>query len=238
MLALVTPTRRRWPFLIEQARAIAPQLADRDLWIIGGDNEYFDDAKLKQIEGIVPRNRLAWVRFEYWHESNVNRLRNSLAAFAPWTHDIVECDDHDPLAPYALAEIRHALDSGYDYVFGWHEQRVQIESGGEWEQWPTVERSYEPGDFAAGKIDAIAVRAIRRSLWDKVGGWSDRWPGGDKDLATRAEALGAAITCLPRPLCTVTVDPSGIMGMRNWPTCPHPPSPARRIVAACQEQQL
>lgn len=209
MLAILTPTRGRWDQLLEQAQTLKPQLGHDDLWIIGCDRSADEDAAIQIAFMIEPRQN-CWIHFDYLHESNVNRLRNALAAFAPPTHDIVELDDHDTIAPHALSEIRHALEAGYDYVFGWHRQVVAIEQPDgslQDEVWPTVERDYTPGAFARHEYDAIGLRAIRRSLWDKLGGWGTRFPGGHYDLAQRAEALGARIVCLQTSLCAVRVEP-------------------------------
>ena len=218
-LAIITPTRGRFPFLIEQARALAPQLGDGDLWLIGCDNSRPSPTTMAAIAETVPRPFLAWVDLEYAHESTVDRVANALAAFAPPAHDIAEVDDHDPLVPDALSEIRHAFEAGYEYVFGWHEQRIRIEAGGDWERWPTVERDYTVGAFARHEYDAIGLRAVRRSLWDKLGGRdSQKFPFGHYDLGVRAEAAGASIVCLQKALCTVTVEPEwSICGLlRRW----------------------
>lgn len=208
-LAIITPTKWRWPLLLEQASALAPQLVDGDLWIIGCDSCDMPAWVVNAIVRLIPPERLADLRFSYSDQGRaVDRLARSLAAFAPPTHDICEVDDHDPLSVDALSEIRHAFDAGYDYIMGWHHQRVQLEPGGPWEQWPTVEREYTPGAFARHEFDAIGLRAVRRSLWDKLGGRdSSKFPVGHYDMAVRAEAAGAKIVCLQKPLCTVTIAP-------------------------------
>lgn len=212
-LAIVTPTRGRWPHLIEQAHALAPQLGHDDLWIIGCDCSFDGDAASK-IAFIIEPRQTCWLRFDYCDIGcAVDRLANSLAAFAPPDLHIVEIDDHDRIEPYALSEIRHAFDAGYDYVFGWHGQRVQIEQPDgtfAWEQWPTVKRQYTPGAFARREFDALGLRAVRRSLWDRLGGRDSRkFPLADYDMALQAEASGASIVCLQRALCCVTVEPEG-----------------------------
>lgn len=213
MLACITPTRLRPIALIEQARALAPQLHPTDLWVIVTDSAPPPHFVVETIAGIVPPDNLAWLNCRYTRPKDgtgcVNRLRNVGAAFAP-EHDLVEIDDHDLAEPHALDEIRAAFDAGYEYVFGWHNQAVKIEQQDgtlALECWPTVERDYSPGDFTAGKFDAIALRAIKRSLWDVLGGWDGVWPGGDKSLAIRAEQAGASIVCLQLPLCTVQIEP-------------------------------
>jgi hypothetical protein len=218
-LAIITPTRDRFEFLAEQATLLAPQLGPDDLWLIGCDNSPPRPTALATIGEIVPRPFVVWMNFEYTHESTVDRVANALVAFALPAHDIVEVDDHDPLSPDTLSEIRHAFEAGHDYVFGWHEQRIQIEAGADWERWPTVERDYTPGAFARHEYDAIGLRAVRRSLWDRLGGRdSERFPFGHYDLAVRAEAAGASIVCLQKALCAVTVEPQrSICGqLRRW----------------------
>lgn len=214
-LAIITPTRERWPFLREQSRAIRPQLAPDDVWLIGSDEGEPCHADINyEMAGIdVPAAQVILCRFDYRQRPPegrgvVDRLANSLAAFAPPTHDLVEIDDHDPIAPDGLSEIRHAFAAAYDFVFGWHQQRVKIDPDGPFEAWPTIERDYTPGAFARHEFDAIGLRAVRRSLWDKLGGRdSSKFPFGHYDLAVRAEALGARIVCLQKPLCTVTIEP-------------------------------
>ena len=132
-LSLVTPTRRRWHWLRRQARAIAGQLAPDDRWIIAVDNDRPDNKVLGDIARLVPAEQITWLHAAYTRPAPpvacVNRLRNAATALAPAGHDIVEVDDHDLLAPYALAEIRAALSAGYDYVFGWQHQQAVISVG-------------------------------------------------------------------------------------------------------------
>jgi hypothetical protein len=79
------------------------------------------------------------------------------------------------------------------------------------EPWPDVQHRYQHGAFERREIDGIGVRAFKRWLWTKLGGWATNvWPGGDYDFALRAERLGANIVCLEQPLCTVTVEPESI----------------------------
>ena len=81
------------------------------------------------------------------------------------------------------------------------------------EPWEDVKRTYTAGGFERGELgtDGLALRAIRRELWDKLGGWDVRvWPCADKDFASRAERAGANITCLDAFLCTVTIEPDSL----------------------------
>ncbi|HVA46470.1 MAG TPA: hypothetical protein VNH11_08860 [Pirellulales bacterium] len=209
-LALITPTRRRWHWLRKQARAIAGQLSPDDCWIVAVDNDQANPRVADEIGQMIPAQQLVWLHCAYARPTPpvacVNRLRNAATALAPAAHDIVEVDDHDLLAPYALAEIRAALSAGYDYVFGWYHQQAVVERCGI-EKWPEVEHRYQRGAFERREIDGIGVRAFKRWLWQTLGGWSTNvWPGGDYHFALRAERLGANIVCLEQPLCTVTIE--------------------------------
>jgi hypothetical protein len=236
-LSLITPTRRRWHWLREQARSIAGQLAPDDRWIIAVDNDQLDKNIIGEMARLIPADQIIWLHAAYNRPEPpvacVNRLRNAATALAPARQDIVEVDDHDILAPYALAEIRMALAAGYDYVFGWYHQQAVVEArGGEGEsgregelefspsptpslssleKWPDVEHRYQRGAFERREIDGIGVRAFKRWLWTKLGGWATHvWPGGDYHFALRAEAIGAKIVCLEQPLCTVTIESDSI----------------------------
>ncbi|HET6880426.1 MAG TPA: hypothetical protein VFI31_09740, partial [Pirellulales bacterium] len=131
-LSLITPTRRRWHWLREQARAIAGQLAPLDRWIIAVDNDRPDKTVVGDVARLIPAEQIIWLHVAYTRPEPpvgcVNRLRNAATALAPIGHDIVEVDDHDILAPYALSEIRTALAAGYDYVFGWYHQQAVVEA--------------------------------------------------------------------------------------------------------------
>jgi hypothetical protein len=270
-LTLVTPTRCRWHWLREQARAIAGQLTPDDCWIVAIDNDLPSARVVAEIAQMIPARQLTWLQCTYTRPEPplgcVNRLRNAATALAPAGHDIVEVDDHDILTPYALAEIRMALAAGYDYVFGWYHQQAVIEgpprsvgnalcgdppsvgnalcgvpradalsgiphktdgpstgksrnategvpyrrSRSQLETWPAIEHRYQRGAFERREIDAIGVRAFKRWLWTRLGGWASHvWPGGDYQFALRAEAIGAKIVCLEQPLCTVTVEAESI----------------------------
>jgi len=273
MLALITPTRRRWNWLVRQAEIVAAQLDSDDRWIIVRDNdrpvagfaspdyswsrswlrkksgrgrelrqnscefrystvrEFLPGPRIirarirehdvcDEIETLIGRGRLVWVDLNYARPvppvACVNAARNAGAALAPAGCDLVEVDDHDLLEPLALAQIRHAFASGCDYVFGdFHQQAIVESPDGRsvLETWPDVKHDYRPGGFTRGEIEAIGVRAIRRELWDRLGGWSNKvWPCADYDFATRAEAVGANIICLDQPLCTVTVEAESLSG--------------------------
>ncbi|MGH7139190.1 MAG: glycosyltransferase family A protein, partial [Pirellulales bacterium] len=129
-LALITPTRGRWHWLRKQARAIAGQLSPDDCWIVAIDNDLPSARAIAEIAQLIPERQLTWLHWTYARPTPpvgcVNRLRNATTALAPAGHDIVEVDDHDILAPYALAEIRMALAAGYDYVFGWYHQQAVV----------------------------------------------------------------------------------------------------------------
>lgn len=257
-LSLITPTRGRWHWLRKQARAIAKQLSPDDGWIIAIDNDLPSARVIAEIAQMIPARQLTWLDCTYARPTPpvgcVNRLRNAATALAPAGHDIVEIDDHDILAPYALAEIRMALAAGYDYVFGWYHQQAVVESPtvnglrnacgdtvasrqrsvGEGERgregelevapspsrplslsciepWPDVQHRYQRGAFERREIDGIGVRAFKRWLWTRLGGWATHvWPGGDHHFALRAEAIGAKIVCLEQALCTVTIEAESI----------------------------
>jgi hypothetical protein len=85
---------------------------------------------------------------------------------------------------------------------------IDVPSGGRMlETWPDEKHQYYRGAFADNAIKAIGVRAFKRWLWTKLGGWSKTvWPCGDYDFAYRAEKIGARIACLNTPLCTVMND--------------------------------
>ena len=111
---------------------------------------------------------------------------------------IVELDDHDLIEMTAIERIR-SLVHDYDYVFG--ACHVAGDAAG------TIDPGYIPGAFARNECEPIGVRAIRRTLWDDLGGWDHRLTrGGCLDFAKRAEAAGAKIVCTATPLCTITLD--------------------------------
>lgn len=216
-LALITPTRRRWRALEEQAAKLAPQLGAEDRWIIVIDQDHSPSPRLvDRLNQLIGAERLVWCLLCYQRPdppaARVNHARNAGAALAPAGYHLVELDDHDPIESYALSEIRHAFDAGWDYVFGCYKQRALFQApGGKLvcETWPNVERTYSPGGFGRDELgaDGIGLRAIRRPWWDKLGGWRlDVWPCGDIDFARRAEQAGARIVCLDVPLCTVTIE--------------------------------
>jgi hypothetical protein len=221
MLALITPTRRRWQWMTRQAEIIAGQLDRDDRWIVVADADQPPQDMWNEIDQQIGAERLVLVCLNYLHPmppvACVNRARNVGAALAPAGYDLVEVDDHDLLEPFALSEIRRASEAGYDYVFGnFHQQALLVDPSGRrafLEPWPDVTHDYRPGGFATREIEAIGLRAIRRALWERLGGWSDKvWPGGDFDFAERAERAGARIACLETPLCTVTVEPESLSG--------------------------
>lgn len=213
-LAIVTPTRRRWHWLSEQANRLAGQLHGDDRWIVAIDNDRPPPGVRNEIEHQVGKSRLVWLECHYARPNPpaacVNRLRNAATALASSTAAVMELDDHDLLEPYALSEIRAALEAGYDYVFGWHCQQAVVESPDRATtiaRWPDVRHCYSPGAFERGEIEVIGVRAFTRELWNRLRGWSTEvWPGGDYDFALRAERAGARIACIEQPLVTVTVE--------------------------------
>lgn len=233
-LSLITPTRRRWHWLRKQARAIAGQLAADDCWIIVVDDDQANQRVVNEVAELIPNQQLTWLHCSYARPvppvACVNRLRNAATALAPARHDVVEVDDHDILAPYALAEIRMALAAGYDYVFGWYHQQAVVScplpskaapnqqatghgqrATDKLEPWPDVQHRYQRGAFERHEIDGIGMRAFKRWLWTRLGGWATNvWPGGDYHFALRAESIGAKIVCLEQPLCTVTVEADSI----------------------------
>lgn len=216
-LAVITPTRRRWQALEEQAARLAPQLGPDDRWIIVIDQDHSPSGRLvEQFNQWIGAERLVWCLLCYLRPdppvARVNHARNAGAALAPPGAHIVELDDHDLIENYALSEVRRAFDAGYDYVFGGYKQRALFQApGGKLlsETWPNVAHAYSPGGFARNDLgaDGIGLRAVRRELWNKLGGWRlDVWPCADKDFARRAEQSGAQIICLEMPLCTVTIE--------------------------------
>jgi hypothetical protein len=218
MLSIITPTRRRWHWLARQAEILAGQLGPADRWIVVGDNDGPPADAWNDVARKVGHERLILIDLSYARPvppaGCVNVARNAGAALAPAGCDIVEVDDHDLLEPFALSEIRHAFEAGYDYVFAdFHQQAlVELPDGrAAIETWPDVKHDYRRGGFARHEIEAIGVRAIRRELWDRLGGWSNTvWPCADYDLAQRAEAAGARVVCLEQPLCTVLIDPESL----------------------------
>lgn len=219
-LALITPTRNRWYWLTEQAKRIAAQLGQDDCWVIVIDQDNVPPKVVEQLNELVGVERLYWALLCYARQNppvaRISYAHNVGVAMAPPGHAIVEVDDHDLLEPGALDAVREALDRGVDYVFGcYHQQAIIDGPGGRTfvEPWPDVQREYPVDGFARDALgtDGIALRAIRRTLWDRLGGWKlDVWPCADKDFAVRAERLGASIECLPQFLCTVTVEPDSL----------------------------
>lgn len=222
-LSVVTPTCRRWVHILEQAPVLAPQLRDDDKWIIVIDNDQTPMSVINKLNDTIGIEKLVWAQLSYLRPippvNRVNHARNVGAAMAPGGHHLVELDDHDLIEKYTLDEVRAAFDAGWDYVFGNYKQRAIIHghpSGKAMvEPWPDVKRSYLPGGFSRNDTgtDGIGLRAVRRELWNSLGGWrTDVWPQADKDFAIRAEAHGARIVCLDLPLCTVTIDPDSLSG--------------------------
>jgi hypothetical protein len=218
MLALITPTRGRWQWLTRQAEIVAAQLDEHDRWIVVCDNDRPPAGVWDEIEGRMGHERLVSIVLNYARPvppvGCVNRARNAGAALAQAGYDIVEVDDHDLLLPDALDRIRRALEAPSDYGFGgFHQQAlVDVPDGrAVLEAWPDVKHDYQPGGFTRHEIEAIGVRAIRRELWDRLGGWSGTvWPCADYEFAQRAEAAAARIVCLDEPLCTVLIDPESL----------------------------
>lgn len=217
-LAIITPTRKRWHWLLQQARSLAPQLRDDDRWVVVVDNDQPDEKAIDHVSQLIGQERLIWAMLCYMRPcvpaACINRCHNVGAAIAPADAHLVEIDDHDLVEPHALDEIRLALVNDYDYVFGWHRQQALLAgpNGRDYlETWPDVRHDYARGGFERGEIDAIGPRGIRRSLWDKLGGWDPHvWPCADKDFARRAEQAGASIVCLELPLATVTIEPDSL----------------------------
>jgi hypothetical protein len=220
-LCVVTPTRKRWRWLRDQARALAPQLVDGDFWVVVIDADQPDPELMDEIEAVAG-SRLIVVnlvyRWTYPPMGNVNRARNAGVAMAPIHCDgIVELDDHDIIKPGAIEAIREALVQNADYVYGDSDQQAITEPmPGQFllEVWPTVTRNeYTSGAFDRGEVDGVGIRAISRELWHALGGWHPRaFPGGDADFAARAEKIGAKFVHLDKVLCTITIDPDSIMG--------------------------
>lgn len=217
-LAIITPTRQRWHWLARQAAALAPQLSPDDRWIIGVDNDQPDERHTERIRELVGDRMLIWAHFCYERPEPpvgvVNRLRNSLVSFAEPEANIVELDDHDIAAKDALAEIRHAFEVGNEFVFSWHHSDCLLEAPtGELllEPWPDYRPHYTAGGFARGDCQPCGIRAVKRELWNRLGGWSpDVWPEGNMHFCMRAESAGAKICCIEKPLCRVLIDPDGI----------------------------
>lgn len=215
MLGIVTPTRLRWKWLVQQAEALAPQLGPTDHWVIVVDFDEPDQQALERIRGLVGE-RLTVAFLDYQRTSpfaRVNQARNSgVALLPPHVTGIVELDDHDIISPDALSLIRHGL-SDFDYVFGDYRQQAVIPSpmGNLLEPWPTVERTYKAGDFQAGNIEAIGLRAFRMTTWDRVGGWPLHiWPCADMAFAQHVEHLGLSVGHIPEVLSTVTIEPDSL----------------------------
>lgn len=219
-LAIVTPTRRRWQWLAQQAQRIAPQLHDNDRWIVVIDNDQAPQELMDAIIEIVGPERLICCLLSYLRPEPpvgcVNVAHNAGASLAPSEHAIVEIDDHDLIEPGALDAVRTALADGADYVFGWYKQEALITGprGQRYiEPWPFVKPTYEHGAFRKGTMGdgGAGMRAIDRKLWNDLGGWDvSAWPSGDRQLAIRAEAEATRIVCIPQFLCTVLIDPDGI----------------------------
>lgn len=219
-LAVCIVTRRRWtPWLVHQLDLLAPQMASDDAMVLVVDCDTIPEDVFEQARDQFG-SRLTIVQLSYARpevpDACINRARNVGGAMAPAGYDLVEVDDHDPLATFALEQIREAFDAGAEYVFGsYHQQAVLVmpDRREMTETWPDIVHQYTPGAFGRGEIDAIGLRAIKRGLWHKLGGWSETiWPCADKELAVRAEQAGAKIVCLAACLCTVTIDATSLSG--------------------------
>ncbi len=220
-LHLVTPTRKRWGWMQQQAMAILPQLREGDTWIIVVDNDS-PSADFVEVAQSFDPSQLIIADLSYARPrvpvGCVNRARNVGALFVPQDGTIVDVDDHDLLAPDALDAIREAMREDC-YVFGHYAQMayVPIMIGGNVqtlaEPWPDVRHEYTPGALARGEIDGIGLRACSKQRWDALGGWSPAvWPGADKDFAVRYESRWPdCVRCLAKPLCTVAIEPDSLM---------------------------
>lgn len=216
-LCIVTPTRNRWRWLRSQAEALAPQLADGDLWVVVADSCPVDVEVMDQVAGWLGE-RMAVVELSYARRGDrgcVNRARNVGTQFAKSNQSIVEVDDHDIVTPGCLDALREAIGWA-GYVYGdCHQEAVLRSPGGDFqfiEPWPDV-----TGEYGCGGRDVIGVRAFRKQLWDSLGGWrEDVWPGGDWDFFQRAahelEGVDPGIVHLEQALCTVLVDADSISG--------------------------
>ncbi|HEX7379646.1 MAG TPA: glycosyltransferase family A protein [Pirellulales bacterium] len=202
-LALITPTRRRWHWLRKQARAIAGQLAPDDCWIIIVDNDQANQRAVNEIAELIPARQLTWLHASYTRPEPpmgcVNRLRNAATALAPARHDIVEVDDHDLLAPYALAEIRMALAAGYDYVFGWYHQQAVVESSLSLRERVRV-RADEVADYS--QLPSALTPALSRRERESIEPWPDVRHRYSRGAFERREIDGIGVRAFQRWLWT------------------------------------
>lgn len=98
--------------------------------------------------------------------------------------DLLDPDFFDVLWPHT---------SGADVVYGWC--RV---TGASW----SPNRLYRQGALARGDNFIPATALIRRSLWEKLGGYDLKVKFEDFDFWKRAEAEGARFVCVPEIVWT------------------------------------
>ena len=212
-LSVITPTRRRWPDIEQQANVLLPQLTSPgDEWIIVVDRDEEGDSLYQrfwqQPTGTDKRIRSIWLSYESKNNVNcVNRARNLGSAVACQDY-LVEIDDHDFVADGAISLVREAFENlAADYVFGDVARRVPTSTSNDDVILEPQRWKYVPGMIAAGAVRPLGLRAMRAAVWRALGGWQV-WPGGDLDFAIRVERCGFRIVHIPEILSTITVGES------------------------------
>lgn len=135
--------------------------------------------------------------------------RNLGVSLSPPDALIVEVDDHDYVEPGAVDAVLDAFaDRAVHAVYGDEvrgQSRIVIEKP-----------DYRPGLFRWERPYTTGLRAYRKSLWLRVGGYRvDEFPAGDYGFFLRAELAlkDRGIKRIPKVLVWTNSDPCGLSTM-------------------------
>lgn len=197
-LFCVIPTRERPVEVVAQVERLLPQLADGERVIVAHDGygavpAMPADSRLTQL---VLKERVG-----------VDTARRMATALVPSDGIVVELDDHDPVEPNLLEEVRAAF----------MDRRVKIAYCDCWISDPAgqVKKQKEKaeGEFRDHGNLGLGMRAYRKWIYDAVGGYPfEHFPANDFALLCMMDQLThfQARKRIPKPLVTVIIDSRGI----------------------------
>lgn len=200
-LDFVTPTANRHADLLMQAKALGPQLAAHDRWIVVDDASAGGAIQPGALVEFLPckAESILFVALSYAKGDavgTVNRARHAGCSLARPESWIVEIDDHDLVLPGAIDAVRQAILAGAVFVYGDCQWIGPDGEPGEIFRKP----DYTSWLLRDGLCPCEGVRAYPARLYSLVGGYrwhgeigvgGNEFPAGDYGLFMRIEeALG------------------------------------------------
>ena len=199
----VIPTRERPEQIVAQISRLLPQLADgeRLFVVVDGDPE-----TAGKLVGVFTGNPHLTV-IALTDPMGVDAARRVGTAFVPDDGIVVELDDHDPIEPTLLQEVRAAFA----------DRQVKITYCDCWMTDPEFRvktlREKAEGQFREHGNLGLGMRAYRKWIYDAVGGYPlDYFPANDLALLCMMDQLTdfAGRKRIAKPLVKVILDSRGI----------------------------